>query len=236
MNTLTDNNTGSSAIAAIDPATAAAPASPPAIAGKAKLTVGFINRNNDKDLLTAASRILTAMTGNPAYAAPSPTLAALTAARDALLAVVNNADDSSLARATRRQLRPPLALLLRQLAQYVQPISQGDPVVLMSSGFPLQRTPQPAGVLPAPANLRLSRGKLTGQLRARCNVVARAASYQWRIASAQAPTAWLPADPSSSAHATLSGLTAGTSYVVQVRAIGSQGPGDWSDAATQIAM
>jgi len=34
----------------------------------------------------------------------------------------------------------------------------------------------------------------------------------------------------------LQGLTPGTRYIVQVRAIGSRGPSDWSVAVSQIAM
>jgi hypothetical protein len=211
--------------------------SPPVIAARlAKVALTFIARDSDKNLVVATSQILNAMTANPSYPTPAPTLVAVTAARDALLAVINVANTSKLTIVSRRQLRPALAALLRQLAQYVQTASNGDPLVLTGSGFPLHRGRQPVGVLPAPTNLRLSRGKVSGQLGARCNVVAKAASYQWRVASALAPTVWLPADPTVAANATLRGLTPGTQYVVQARAIGSKGPSDWSDVAMQIAM
>jgi len=229
---------GDTAAEASTPATSTTPVpSPPITANKrAKIALTFIAKDNDKTLVVATSQIVNAMTGNTNYPAPVPTLAAVTAASAALFAVVNTANASKLTIATRRQLRPALAALLRQLAQYVQTTSNGDRVVLMGSGFPLQRSRQPVGVLPAPANLRLSRGKVSGQLRARCKVVAQAASYQWQIASALAPTVWLPANPTVAAHANLEGLTPGTQYIVRVRAIGSSGPSDWSEAAMQIAM
>jgi hypothetical protein len=66
--------------------------------------------------------------------------------------------------------------------------------------------------------------------------VTQASAYQWRIASAQVATVWLHVDPTVAAKATLRDLVPGTEYVVQVRAIGTKGPGDWSNAATQIAM
>ncbi|HTD29721.1 MAG TPA: hypothetical protein VK660_10060 [Xanthomonadaceae bacterium] len=208
----------------------------PLMPSTAKVAVNFINTSNDTDLIVAASRIVNAMTGNTRYPTPVPTLAAVTTARDALLAVVNTAVTSKLTLATRRQLRPPLVTLLRQLAQYVQTTSNGDPVVLIGSGFPIHRPRQLVGVLPAPANLRLSPGLVSGQLRARCKLVAQAASYQWRIATTKDPTAWLPADPTVAANASLRDLSPGTQYVVQVRAIGTKGPSDWSNAATQISM
>jgi hypothetical protein len=216
--------------------TAPAPAPPIPAPRPAKVALSFIARSSDKNLVVATSKIINAMTGNAHYPTPAPTLAAVTAANDALLAAVNVPHNSKLTVATRRQLRTPLAVLLRQLAQYVQTTGDGDPVVLLGSGFPLQRGPQPVGILPAPANLRLSRGKVSGQLAARCNMDAQAAAYEWRIASALAPTLWLPANPTVAARATLQGLMPGTQYVVQVRAIGSKGPSDWSVAAAQIAM
>jgi hypothetical protein len=220
------------------PRTAVVAVSPPPVGAikVAKVALTFISRSSDKDLVVATSRIVNGMTGNLSYPTPAPTLVAVAAARDALLAAINVANGSKLTIASRRQLRPALEGLLRQLAQYVQTASNGDPLVLTGSGFPLHRGRQPVGVLPAPTNLRLSRGLISGQLRARCKVVAQAASYQWRVASAAAPTVWLPADPTVAANATLQGLTPGTQYIVQVRAIGSKGPSDWSDATMQIAM
>ncbi|HTA65881.1 MAG TPA: fibronectin type III domain-containing protein [Xanthomonadaceae bacterium] len=202
----------------------------------AKVAIGFVNTDNDGDLAAAVSRILAAMTGNAHFPDPAPALATVAAARDALLAQVNVAEATRVTLARRRQLRPPLVALVRQLAQYVQATGNGDRVVLTASGFPLQRSPQPIGVLPAPENLRLSRGAVSGQLRARCKNVAKASAYQWRIAAVQTPGVWLPADPTVAARTTLAGLTPGTAYLVQVRAIGTRGPSDWSDAVTQIAM
>ena len=235
---ITASNPGDTATATpASPRTQAATVlSPPAASKLQKVALSFISKSSDIELLVLTSSIIGALTGNVHYPGPAPTLATLTAARDALQAAVNTPHGGKLSVATRRQLRPALATLLRQLAQYVQTASAGDPVVLLGSGFPLQRARQPVGVLPAPANLTLARGKVSGQLRARCKLVPRAAAYQWRVASALAPTVWLPADPSVAANATIGGLTPGTQYIVQVRAIGTSGPSDWSDAAMQIAM
>ena len=43
-------------------------------------------------------------------------------------------------------------------------------------------------------------------------------------------------DPTTSASITFEGLTPGTTYVVQTRAIGSAGPSDWSDPAVLMAV
>jgi hypothetical protein len=61
-------------------------------------------------------------------------------------------------------------------------------------------------------------------------------SYQWRYATTAAPTAWTLLDPTMAANIPLNGLVPGTQYIVQVRAVGSQGPSDWSDAATLMVV
>ncbi len=80
-------------------------------------------------------------------------------------------------------------------------------------------------------NLRLARGKVSGQLVARFGKLAQAGAYEWRFASAATPTAWTKAETTLAANTTLDGLAPGTQYIVQVRAIGTAGPSDWSDAA-----
>lgn len=136
----------------------------------------------------------------------------------------------------RRQQRARLEALLRSLALYVQQAGNGDPLVLLGSGFPLRKTAQPAGQLPAPGNLRVVRGQVSGQLKVRCNKVVRAGSYQWRYAAVATPGAWTLADPTLGASHVFDGLVPGTCYIVQVRAVGSAGPSDWSEAAPVMVV
>jgi len=197
----------------------------------AKVSLAFLTRTNDAILIVQASRIFIALTGNAAYPTPTPTLAEFTAAQNAFTAAVNAAQDSKMAIAVRRQQRAAFVALLRQLAQYVQITCNGDLPTLLSSGFTARQTGQPVGVLPAPLNLRLRRGKLSGELIPRCDKVKKAGAYQWRYATTIAPTVWIAADPTLAANTTLQDLAVGTQYIVQVRAIGTRGPSAWSDSA-----
>jgi hypothetical protein len=205
-------------------------------AGKAKVAVTFLSHATDANLIVAIQSILTGMAGNAAYPAPNPPLANITAARDSFIAAVNAAKDSRRQIVVRRQQRVAVVALLRTLAFYVQVASGGDLPTLLSSGFTAQRGKQPVGPLPAPANLRLSRGANSGQIIARCQRLKQAGAYEWRYATAAAPTAWVEVDSTFAASVTISGLMPGTQYSVQARALGTAGPSDWSDAAMLMVV
>ena len=197
----------------------------------AKVAISFLSTNSDADLIAASGRILTGMTGNTHYPVPNPALAGVTTARDAYVAAVAALDRGKVSVAVRNRARLPLVQLLRTLSLYVQQASQGDRVVLLGSGYPLQKPRQMSGIPAAPLNLRLSQGN-SGIIVARSNVVLTAVSYQWRYASAQAPIAWTLPEPTAKAICTIQALVPGTQYTVQVRAIGRRGASDWSAAAT----
>jgi len=211
---------------------------PPTLAanGKYKVAVGFLTQSKDADLIVASERIVVGMTGNAAYPTPNPTLADLIAARNSYIAAVNAAMDSHLGVVVRRQQRAAFTAMLRDLAHYVQVASGGDLAILLSSGFTAQKQKKPVGPLPAPANMRLKRGKTSGLLIARCDKLLQAGAYEWRYANVATPTVWVNLESTFAAHVAIEGLTPGTQYTTQVRALGTAGPSDWSDTATLMVL
>jgi len=201
----------------------------------AKISISIFSSKKDADLVVASGRIVASMAGNPVYPSPKPALAQVIAARDAYVAAVAVLDRGKLSIARRNATREPLVQLLRDLALYVQQASGGDRQKLLGSGYPVQKTRQPASVPNPPQNLRLRPAKISGQMLARCETLPSAKSYQWRYASATAPTTWIQADPTTSASCTLEDLVPGTLYTVQVRAVSSKGVSEWSDVATLMA-
>jgi hypothetical protein len=210
------------------------PTTPPA--GKARIAIGFLLKDTDANLIVASQTILAAMTGNAAYATPAPTLAEITTARNSYIAAVNAGKDSRIAKTVRSQQRKAFTGLLRNLAHYAQVTSGGDLPILLSSGFPAQKGRQRVGPLHVPANLRLKRGKVSGQLIARCNKLDQASAYDWQYATGATPTAWISVPSTFAAKNTFVGLVPGTQYMVRVRAVGTAGPSDWSSAATLMAV
>ncbi len=212
---------------------------PPAIApasGKTRVAISFLQTDTDAMLIVDSDRIIGSMTGNPAYPTPDPKLADLTAARDTYIAAVKAAQDSIIARSTRRARRANFTALLRKLANHVQSASNGDRTTLLSSGFPAQRTRVPLGNLVAPLGLILAKGKLSGQIIARCNRHPKAGAYHWRIGPTATPMVWQPIDTTLAAHIAYDNLVMYTPYTAQVRAIGTAGPSDWSDVASAVVV
>jgi hypothetical protein len=237
------NNIGSARVPAVNALSSAinealpgSPA-PPGGAGRlARLSIGFMTRDTDAQFAVDTARIIAGMNGNKAFSTPAPTLAEIIAARDAYLVAVTAGLDSRLGRSLRQKTRATLVGLLRLLAHYVEDTSAGDRTTLLSSGFPLQRERSPIGTLPAPTQVRLVKGKTTGTAIARCRRSGQARAYQWRIAPAATPTAWLPVITTFSAHAEFEGLVSTTLYIVQACAVGTAGAGDWSETAMALVV
>jgi len=205
--------------------------------GRDKVSTSFMQKFKDGDLCATIALILTGMTGNAAYPQPVPTLATFAAKGDAFKAAVQANDGGTVAVARRDQARGDVVQMLRQLAAYVQHMGDGDRVVLLSSGFPLQRQRSAGVVQPiaAPTGLTIRRGKASGQAIVRCKRVPTARVYEWRYAPAATPNAWTLSDTAAAASRVLDGLVPATLYVVQVRAHGRVGASDWSESVTLVA-
>jgi hypothetical protein len=203
-----------------------------------KPSISFLTTDSDPLLIADTQTITTKMTGNPAYTAPDPEIPDVIAANNEFAAALANAANGGVElTAIKNDKREALAALLRDLANYVQVNCDGDLTVLLSSGFPIQKPQRfPIGVLPAPTNLTVSLGSLTGELDAAAPPIFGAATYNWRLARADAPTVFLQTAQTTAASTTFGNLTPGVIYLVQVNAVGSAGPSDWSQPATQMAI
>ena len=110
-----------------------------------------------------------------------------------------------------------------------------DPATLLSSGFQAQSTNRAQSQLDQPQSLVIKNG-VSGQLVASVTPVKNTSMYEGRI---KGPVGdWLPSVfTGDSQHITLDGLMPGTTYTVQVRALGgSTGQSDWSDPSSHMAM
>ena len=189
-------------------------------------------------LIIFTDSVISKMTGNAEYPTPVPTLASvqtsLTAFQDALAEAKDGGPSKTVAKNAAREV---LVTKLRSLALYVQQACGDDLAVLLSSGYEATKSPTPAGVLPAPQQVTLTQGALSGTLDLRGRPVTNAGAYEaQKTATIDNPNSWESVDQVTAARMQLDGLTPGKTYWARLRAIGSAGPGAWSEPASAIAL
>ena len=213
-----------------------------------RVQLGFTNAT-DQSLLDTTEAVLTNLYGNPAYdnsgatpaLIPPATGAALTAARDAfLLAIGAQAQGGTAATADKANKRDTLVALLRQLAAYVQKNCGNNLATLLSSGFDAVSTNRASVPLEKPLIREILNGN-SGQLILRVKPVKNARAYEVRYAAlgaGGAPGPWQSgALFTNSRSMPINGLTPGTNYQFEVRAVGgSTGYSDWSDSRNHRSL
>ena len=112
-----------------------------------------------------------------------------------------------------------LNTMLSQMADYVN-ATTSESASLLRSGYLLNKLPQPTGLL-EPTGLRLMDGVNSGELMLKFKAVKGASSYlfQYTADASLAEGSWISI-PATTAYYTFKGLTKGTTYYVQVVAVG----------------
>ena len=171
------------------------------------------------------------------YATPVPGIPLVQTALDTLTTdQAATADGGPSVTVKRDNSRLVLANLVRQLAAYVTVACKGDLHNLILSGFPPQKTTRtPIGPLPAPQNLVVKHGVVSGVLNASANPVFGASTYNWTC-TASTPGAVPITAQSTAAYYAFTGLTPAVSYTIAVNAFGTAGLSNWSTPASQIAV
>ncbi|MBA3831794.1 MAG: hypothetical protein H0X34_07865 [Chthoniobacterales bacterium] len=117
-----------------------------------KVSRNFMTRDSNSKLIFDTGVVIESTGNSASLPDPKPTLIVLTAARGAFITATQDAahHDREMM-AICRAKRAELVSLFRQLASWVDATADGDLTVLLSSGFPAQKTQrQPVGPLPAP--------------------------------------------------------------------------------------
>ena len=73
------------------------------------------------------------------------------------------------------------------------------------------------------------KGRHSGELAAATAPVYGAGTYNWRFALKSAPLVYVQTAQTTAAHVKVTGLTPGEVYLVDVNAVGAEGPGDYSN-------
>jgi len=194
----------------------------------------------DAGLDEYTTNVVNGLTGNPAYPTPPVALTLVQTQQTAFTAAIAAmAQGGTLATATKNNARADLVNSLRLLALYVQTNCNNDLPTLLSSGFQAVQGSQPPHPLDKPSISSVENGE-TGQLFLKVMPVANAHSYEVRVAVSGTGGAlgpWQSAGIfSSTRNLSLTGLTPGTLYSIEIRAIGgSTGYSYWSDAVSHMS-
>ncbi len=175
----------------------------------------------DTELDNFAQTIINELTGNAAYPTPPVTLANLQTARDDFTTKIATAQmGGPMDTAAKNDSRQTLLGMLRKVAGYVQINCNDDMAVLLSSGFQAMSTNRASVPLDQPQDLNVNNGN-TGELIASVKPLANSSMYECRAKADGGD--WLPSVFSGdSQHIVIDGLTPGTMYTVEVRALGGQ--------------
>ena len=205
-----------------------------------RVSLGFADAK-DQTVAATAGGVLDNLWGNPNFpSVPFPSTTLLTRRNEFLQAMADQAQGGTAATAEKNNKRMALIALLRELAAYVQKESGNDMARLLSSGFNAVSMNRAQSPLDTPLIKEITNG-ISGQLAMKVKPVKNAKSYEVRIAVV-APGGtigpWEAAGGfASSRHMILEGLTPGTTYMVEVRALGgSTGYSGWSDPSSHMSL
>ena len=140
---------------------------------KAKVSIDFSTHNfNDKELNVKASSIADGLADNPGFPSLKESSVQIKTKNEyygGLLAKMELGNRQITAE--KNAARIDLEGILKTTGLKVQDLSNGDEVLILSTGFDINRKPTPVGILNQPVNLQIKLGKITGTLEVSWDVV-----------------------------------------------------------------
>jgi hypothetical protein len=191
---------------------------------------------SDPGLDAFAENVIAKLTGNGAFPTPPVPPVDLQLVLDEFTeAMANAVDGGKAATLIKNAAREVLVGALREDAIYVQVHGANDPAIIIGGGFEVSSTNHASAPLSTPVVELVSNG-ITTTLALRVTPIRNAKSYEVQT-SADGGLTWHHATTSSKARPiTVSGLTPGTTYQLQVRAVGgTTGFSGWSDPVSHMA-
>ena len=184
-------------------------------------------------LLIRATAIVDAMTGNPAFPSPTPSLAKVGAAIDALrTALTTSMSGARGTNAARNDRRRVLVVLLQRLKAYVEGIAEESPEaagsIIEGAGMNVKKRTNP--VKPP---FDVNPGPVHGSMKLTVKAAAKRASYEWQWRE-DGTTTWRSAPRTLQAKTVIRGLTPGTTVWFRYRVTVRGGVRDWSEAVSVI--
>jgi hypothetical protein len=190
---------------------------------------------NIATLILFARGLVKALTGNPNFPSPTPSLAALTTSIDDLEAAETAAQARTKgAVTTRNEKRAALVLQLHDLRGYVQSVANASPdhsaSIIESAGLSVRPT-----VVRKPRVFAAKPGAVSGAVNLFTVRAAPRASYEWQY-SIDGGKTWIVASATLKSKTTIAGLTPGSTVSFRSRAVTKAGEGDWTQPASLVVF
>ena len=189
---------------------------------KSKVLLNFV-KFTIAEKIAFFSNIITRMTDNTQFVTPDYPLSDANAVVNALSAdnVAAKSGDHLLI-AKMHQTEEEAVKIFRKLAMYVDRIADGDPVIILSSGFEISKQPEAS-------NRELfvvEPGRFSGEMALTRKAQTGAKSYIWQYCAGALPTdeaAWVFAGASAQSTYTIKNLESGSKYWFRVAAVTIKG-------------
>jgi hypothetical protein len=182
------------------------------------------------DKVTKARQIVDAMTGNPNYPTPTPTLAAVGTAADTLYDAQQALDGTAIKTAERNVAEAALDSLMSTLLAYVNTIAGKDVVKILSAGFEVRDPNTKATKLDPPVELTSSATKVEGEIKVTFKAIKKKTFYVVQVAEDVAGDLnWMYAAESTKATIILEDLVPGQKYRIRVAVANTAGLSGWSE-------
>jgi hypothetical protein len=198
-----------------------------------------LNRLSVADKIQFGRQIVQAMTANPNFPVPTPSLASLADESNTLETAHNEAKAARAAAKAKTTVQDDAAAeldwTLTQLAAYVEMASDGDKAKIESAGFSVRNVPTPIGELPPPTDVQVLPSDHAGTADVRWQPVRGARAYVIERTPEGPEPHWTVIGNSTKKQATLNSMVSGTKYWFRVAAIGAAGQSAYSDPVPLFA-
>ena len=183
---------------------------------------------------------VTAMTGNPNFTTPSPSLASITTAVNALETAYNNAlGGGKVLTALMHDKELILDTLLTQLSHYVEAIANGSETIILSAGMEMRTTS-----IRAARAFSITTGNLPGEIKL-VTKYKNSNAYIWQLIADPLPDdaivvdpthIWTQAGVSTKATFNVADLTIGKKYWFRFAYVNKSGQDAWSDPLSKMVI
>ena len=149
-------------------------------------------------------------------------------------------DGGKKAVSAKNKARAATVKLYRELGHYVEANSKDDINIVNASGYKVvDKTKVPPQPVSRGVIVKVDAGTVPGAVVVKSKSIPKARSYVLRYAPLGAdskPGTWTETALTNPRKISVTGLTSGTTYAFQIKALGVLGFGDWSDVALRMSL